>query len=218
MLFMLPPDRHTHPHRPFHFHLDFPVCRFSIECNLYQHKQCYIDEFITQKLNLKHTQTFRPCHTVFSDGISIYYESRHQQYTCCQNKVVTILLELQREQFLLELQYSIGPVQLDPDFEGHDQVGEVCKYIKMYILLCHLYSIVCYSLLNLNRIGVCRKGSGLSVHLDIHAQVELGNTGKGMVCQFVWISILEHSSMMTGWIFFILCAIIRYHGPLMLIK
>ena len=34
------------------------------------------DEFITQKLILKHTQTFRPCHTVFYDGSGLSHDRR----------------------------------------------------------------------------------------------------------------------------------------------
>ena len=46
------------------------------------------------------------------------------------------------------------------------------------------------------------------------AQAELGKIGKGPVHP----SILTHSFMMAGWIFFILGTTIRYHGPVMHVK
>ena len=47
------------------------------------------------------------------------------------------------------------------------------------------------------------------------AKAESGNIGKGLVCQYVWMPVLVHSSMMAGWIFFILGTMIKYHGLLM---
>ena len=36
----------------------------------------HIDEFITQKLVLKHTQTFRPCHMAFYDSSGLSHDRR----------------------------------------------------------------------------------------------------------------------------------------------
>ena len=41
-----------------------------------QSKKSILDELITQKVNLKHTQTFRPCHMVFCDGSGLSHDGK----------------------------------------------------------------------------------------------------------------------------------------------
>ena len=99
--------------------------------------------------------------------------------------------------FVVLLEKSSGNEQESSNFKGY--------FFKCRLGVFHLYTLPVAAMIvipcsTIADSGEYRNGPGSSVHLSVHT------------------SILAHSSMMAGWILFIFCTMIRYHGLLMHVK